>query len=164
MVSQEQIGKTIIRLRKIRGLSQERFALESGIDRRYLSDIENGKRNVSFELLNRVATYFKISLSRFIEEAELFVSFKNIGELREFLIERGNEDTSFFSNPDFLDAILGINEDGCLVYSYSKMLESLMLSNNMSYEEAVEFIEYNTLRTIPYMGEHAPIIVYNLID
>ena len=51
MASQKQVGKAIIRLRKLRGLSQEKFALESGIDRRYISDVENGKRNFSFELL-----------------------------------------------------------------------------------------------------------------
>lgn len=164
MVSQEQIGKTIIRLRKLRGISQEKFALESGIDRRYLSDVENGKRNVSFELLNRVANYFKVSLSYFLEEAECLVSFNDTEELRRFLLERGNENSTYFTNPDFIDAILGINEDGCLVYSYNRMVESLILHDSMSYEDAVEFIDFNTVRTIPYMGEHAPIIVYNLID
>ena len=67
MASQIQVGKAIIRLRKLRGLSQEKFALESGIDRRYISDVENGKRNVSFELLNRVVDYFNISLSSFLK-------------------------------------------------------------------------------------------------
>ena len=36
----------------------------------------------------------------------------------------------------------------------------LMVSDDMSYVAALEFIEYNTLRTIPYMGENAPIILY----
>ena len=67
MASQIQVGKAIIRLRKLRGLSQEKFALESGIDRRYISDVENGKRNVSFERLNRVVDYFNISLSSFLK-------------------------------------------------------------------------------------------------
>jgi transcriptional regulator with XRE-family HTH domain len=164
MVSQEQVGKAIIRLRKLRGLSQEKFALESGIDRKYISDVENGKRNISFELLTRVANFFGISLSYFIEEAEQSVSFKNVEELREYLLERGNEETAFFTNPDFIDAIVGISDDGRLVYSYSKMVESLMLSENMSHEDAVEFIEYNTVRAVPYMGEHAPIIIYQILD
>ena len=164
MVSQEQVGKTIIRLRKLRGLSQEKFALESGIDRRYLSDVENGKRNISFELLNRLADYFGVSLSYFIEEAEHSISFKTVDELRQYLVERGDEETVFFANPDFIDAIIGISEDGCLVYSYSKMIESLMLSDKMSYEEAIEFIDYNTVRSVPYMGEHAPIIVCGISD
>lgn len=29
----------------------------------------------------------------------------------------------------------------------------------MDYEEALEFIEYNTLRALPYMGNDAPIIL-----
>lgn len=164
MVSQEQVGKAIIRLRKLRGLSQEKFALESGIDRKYISDVENGKRNVSFELLTRVANYFGVSLSYFIEEAEQSASFKSVEELREYLLERGNEENAFFTNPDFIDAIVGISDDGRLVYSYSKMIESLMLSDNMSYEDAVEYIDYNTIRAVPYMGEHAPIIVYPILD
>ena len=164
MVSQEQVGKTIIRLRKLRGLSQEKFSLESGIDRRYLSDVENGKRNVSFELLNRVASFFGVSLSCFLQEAEQSVLFKSLDELQSFLVERGDTESVFFTNPDFLDAIIGISDDGRIVYSYSKMVENLMLNDNMSYEDAIEFIEYNTVRSLPYMGEHAPIIVYSISD
>ena len=160
MVSQEQVGKAIIRLRKLRGLSQEKFALESGIDRRYLSDVENGKRNVSFDILNRVASFFNISLSSFIEEAEHSGSFNSTEEIREFLLERGDEEAVFFTNPDFIHAIIGVSNDGRLVYSYSKMVECLMHSEKMSDEEAIEFLDYNTLRAIPYMGEKAPIILY----
>ena len=162
MVSQIQVGKTIIRLRKLRGLSQEKFALESGIDRRYISDVENGKRNVSFEFLNRVADYFNLSLSSFFEIAEQSASFRSIDELKTFLIDRGWGESVFFTNPDYLDAIVGMSDDGRLVYSYPRMVESLILEEGMSYEDAVEFIDYNTVRTISYMGELAPIIVYCL--
>lgn len=47
MTLQEKLGKAIIQLRKQRGLAQEQFANEAEIDRRYMSDIENGKRNIS---------------------------------------------------------------------------------------------------------------------
>ena len=47
MSLQEDLGKTIIRLRKEKGYSQEAFANETGVDRRYMGDIENGKRNIS---------------------------------------------------------------------------------------------------------------------
>ncbi len=162
MVSQEQVGKAIIRLRKLRGLSQEKFALESGIDRRYLSDVENGKRNISFEFLTRVANFFNVSLCDFIEEAEQAMPFKNVDELRAFLINRGEEETVFFTNPDFIDAIIGISDDGRLVYAYSKMVDSLILNDRMSYKDAVEFIDYNTIRSLPYMGEKRPIVMYNI--
>lgn len=42
---------------------------------------------------------------------------------------------------------------------YEKMVEFLMNSDGIAYEDAEEFIEYNTIRTIPYMGKNSPIIV-----
>ena len=63
MTTPEQIGKTVIKLRRLRGLSQEALANEAGIDRRYMSDIENGKRNISLDVLNRLASFFEISLN-----------------------------------------------------------------------------------------------------
>ena len=70
MTIQEKVGKTIIKLRNERGMSQETFAYESGIDRRYMSDIENGKRNISLDILERVAIKLGISLSDFFQIAE----------------------------------------------------------------------------------------------
>ena len=60
---QERIGKAIVRLRAARGVSQEKMALEAKIDRRYMSDIENVKRNISIDILSRIADYFGIALS-----------------------------------------------------------------------------------------------------
>ena len=54
MTLQDKVGKAIVHLRKERGLSQDTFAFEAGIDRRYMSDIENGKRNISLDILERV--------------------------------------------------------------------------------------------------------------
>ena len=51
-------------------MSQETFAYESGIDRRYMSDIENGKRNISLDILERVADKLEIKLSEFFLEVE----------------------------------------------------------------------------------------------
>lgn len=85
-----------------------------------------------------------------------------IEELKELLEEREALDTPFFTNPTYLTAILGITENNRIIYSYAKMVESLIKTDNMDYEDAVEFIDYNTIRTIPYMGENAPIICYEL--
>ena len=63
MTLQEKVGKTIIQLRKERGFSQETFAFEAGIDRRYMSDIENGKRNISLDILERVCQKLGIKIS-----------------------------------------------------------------------------------------------------
>lgn len=44
------------------------------------------------------------------------------------------------------------------------MVQWLMEQDNMDYTEAVEWIEYNTIRSLPYVGDGAPIVMYNLIE
>ena len=76
MTIQQKVGITIRELRKERGMSQETFAYESGIDRRYMSDIENGKRNISIDILERIADKLGIPLSEFflkVEKANEFI-------------------------------------------------------------------------------------------
>ena len=70
MSLQEDLGRTIIRLRKEKGYSQEAFANEAGIDRRYMSDIENGKRNISIDILDRVCNKLGIKISEFFTVVE----------------------------------------------------------------------------------------------
>lgn len=72
MTIQQKVGITIKELRKEQGMSQETFAYESGIDRRYMSDIENGKRNISLDILERIADKLEISLSKLFQKAEEF--------------------------------------------------------------------------------------------
>ena len=52
MTIQEKLGNALRRLRNRQGLSQEAVALAAHIDRRYMSDVENGKRNVSLDILD----------------------------------------------------------------------------------------------------------------
>lgn len=82
----------------------------------------------------------------------------------------GYENLIVFDNPDFDSAIIGISTDGCVVYDYNLvvydynlMVEHLSLEDNMSREDAADFIDYNTIRTLPYIGHGAPIIV-NLLE
>ena len=70
MTIQQKVGITIKELRKERGMSQETFAYESGIDRRYMSDIENGKRNISLDILERIADKLEIRLSELFLRVE----------------------------------------------------------------------------------------------
>ena len=63
MLAVEQLGMRIKFLRKERHWSQEDLALEANVNKNYLSDLENGRRNPSFEILERIATALKISLS-----------------------------------------------------------------------------------------------------
>lgn len=60
----------------------------------------------------------------------------------------------------FDDAIIGIDTDERVIYDYDLMCKALMNRDGMDYEEATEFIDYNSIRALPYMGDKAPIIMY----
>jgi len=91
--------------------------------------------------------------------------FNTHDELMEFLQDRELEDTVYLTKlndeqADYVTAIIGVTDEGTLVYDYNKMVEYLMNTDNMSYEDAVEWIDYNTIRTLPYMGIMKPVIMY----
>ena len=84
---------------------------------------------------------------------------------RDLLTELGLEDSIVFENPDYDSAIIGYDaNDSRIVYDYESMAEHLMDVDGMTYEEAIEFIEYNTLRSIPYAGSNAPIVLQSIRD
>lgn len=70
MSLQENLGRTIVRLRREKGFSQKAFANEAGIDRRYMSDIENGKRNISIDILERICNKLGMKMSELFVEVE----------------------------------------------------------------------------------------------
>ena len=80
---------------------------------------------------------------------------------RQRLVEMGYEESTVFENPDYDDAIIGVDTDGHVVYDFEKMVEHLMREDGMEYEDAVEFIEYNTIRALPYIPSH-PIVMYHI--
>ena len=93
----------------------------------------------------------------------MFKLFKDVKELKDLLNELGYEETVVFENPSYLKAIIGISDDGALCYSYNKMVQCLMEEDKMEQEEAMEFIDYNTIRALPYASSMGvrPIVVYN---
>ena len=81
-------------------------------------------------------------------------------EINDYFKEMGIEDAIIFETPSYCSAFIGISHDGRAVYDFEEMIRYLMDGNGMSYEEAVEFIDYNTIRAIPYFGAKAPIVLY----
>lgn len=63
-----KIGLRIKQLRKEDGLTQDRFALMTGINRSYLADIEKGNRNFGFDTLEKIVEGFGISFEEFFNE------------------------------------------------------------------------------------------------
>lgn len=66
----EQLGKTVCRLRSERKLSQESLAINAVISPRYMSDIENGKRQLSLDVVEKVSKAFGLTLSELFAEVE----------------------------------------------------------------------------------------------
>lgn len=88
-----------------------------------------------------------------------------MGEIKEILCEIGLENSVVFENPDYESAIVGFdyNSDR-VIYDYDKMVDFLVTTYSMEPEEAVEFIDVNTIRSLSYMGERGPIILKTIQD
>lgn len=122
MSLQQNIGVALRALRAQKGVSQERLALETGIGRRYMSDIENGRRNVSLEIIEKIATYFEMSASELVGRIETAdCPPLTLNGLKDILCERGHEDAVVLESPDYLGAIVGVSDDGRVIYDYEKM-------------------------------------------
>jgi hypothetical protein len=80
----------------------------------------------------------------------------------EKLLEAGYEDVVILENYSYDDALIGVTEDGRAVYDFDKMVAWLMETEGMTQDAAVEWIEYNTIRALPYAGPDAPVIMYSI--
>ena len=80
----------------------------------------------------------------------------------ERLLDAGYEGVKFLVNESYDDALIGVSEDGRAIYDFNLMVDWLMEKYNWSETESIEWIEYNTIRALPYMGADAPIIMYPL--
>lgn len=56
------------KLRTERGISQERLAADTGVDRAYVSELERGLGNASVDLLDRLAEVMRVPLGAFFDE------------------------------------------------------------------------------------------------
>ena len=86
-------------------------------------------------------------------------------QLKDLIAELGYDDVPVFDNSlgfDYADAFIGMSDEGRAVYSYDKMIEYIIEKEGWTYEEAVEWIDYNTIRALPYAGPNAPIVVYDV--
>ena len=65
-----RFGQAVRKIRRDQGISQEELAERCGLHRTYISDVELGKRNVSLENIERIATSLNKTL------VELFLEVK----------------------------------------------------------------------------------------
>lgn len=75
----------------------------------------------------------------------------------EEIIER-YPDTEILKADGFDDAIIGIEErSGRLVYDVDMMIHILIKDEEMSEEDAIEYLDYNVIGA--YVGEQTPIYI-----
>lgn len=87
---------------------------------------------------------------------------EKISKWRQAVIDMGFEEAVFL-NPDYLDpAIVGITHDTRLIYDYNKLIECYMLAEDWTMEEAIDWIDYNTIRSLPYIPNSPIILTYSL--
>lgn len=64
---EKQFGMRIRYLRKKRHMSIEDFALECGINYSYLCDLENGRRNPTIKIIEKIAKGLGLTLSELFQ-------------------------------------------------------------------------------------------------
>lgn len=83
---------------------------------------------------------------------------------KDILEAAGFDDILLLNNFSYDDALIGVTTDNRAVYSYRKMVEWLMVTENCTDEDAQEWIQQNTIKGAPYFGPKSPIIMYDLED
>lgn len=65
------VGNALTALRKTKNVSQEELSKNVGLSRKYISDIENGRRNVSIQVLNDICKSLNIELHVFFQMVDI---------------------------------------------------------------------------------------------
>lgn len=64
-----------------------------------------------------------------------------------------------FDNYAYDNSIIGETFDGRAIYCFEYMVEELMTDEGCDEIEAIDWIDYNTIGSLPHGGKQAPIIV-----
>jgi transcriptional regulator with XRE-family HTH domain len=67
MSIQVKVGQRIKELRSQIGISQEALANKAEIDRTYVTDVENGRRNISIQNIEKLVIALQVSLKDFFD-------------------------------------------------------------------------------------------------
>lgn len=87
---------------------------------------------------------------------------KSREELSDALCEMGAEGSIMLDG--YEDAAVGVTIDGQVVYDYDKMVRILQERDGMTEDEAIEWISYNTIRSLDYVPEEGRPVIINLMN
>lgn len=80
-------------------------------------------------------------------------------ETKRLLSEWNLDEAIVFDNPSYETVIVGYDiHTNRIIYDYERMIDYLVENEQMSEEEAVEFIDFNTIHSLDYIENH-PIIL-----
>jgi len=68
----------------------------------------------------------------------------------DLYLETANPEAIRFDDLDY--AIVGTDNNGLLVYDYDRMIECFMTDSEMTFDEAVEWIDYNVMGVMGGQG------------
>lgn len=68
------LGENVRRCRKLKGMTQEQLALEVGMERSYVSDLERGTRNPTVRALGKLADALTVDPSILLARGDADVS------------------------------------------------------------------------------------------
>ena len=84
-------------------------------------------------------------------------------KVKNIVARFGNEESLVFENPDYATAFVGVDNNNRAVYDYELMVAHLRVFEGMDESEAREFIDYNTIRALPYY-EHGPTVIFTSLE
>ena len=76
---------------------------------------------------------------------------------RDEWAEEHGMDLLFLSEDFFDDAIVGVTQSSQVVYDIDRMIDLYAANNNCTEEEAMEYLDFNTL--CAYVGEQTPVFI-----
>lgn len=85
-------------------------------------------------------------------------------DAEERLLDNGYEDVVILKNYSYDTALIGVTHDNRAVYDFEQMVSWLMEEEGFTEEEALEWIEYNTIGALPFSEEDKPIVMYRLLE
>jgi len=131
-------------------------------------DILYGEYEIDPERLKQAKTWYYKQTPEVQSFVDILIRNKEVPEIVEPIdwVKRAAEKypaESFEYPTDLEDAIIGINgEKKTFILSKQKSIEIYMSRDGMSYEEAIEMLEYNPIRATPYMKN--PVIWVDDLD
>lgn len=86
--------------------------------------------------------------------------FNTNDEAYDWLEENGYSEKPGWS--EFAKAIIGVTTDERIVYSYERITECLMETDDISEEDAIEYVDYNVVGSLNPKIEESPIIIHEI--